>query len=111
MKSFFEFLLSSPSLADLAVVCVRKSIHVAFYSLLAISLMGTWKAFGESIHRSRWTALSIALLIGSTDEFRQSLVPGRTGQWQDVLLDMSGAFAFTWLFANWMKRKDASSRP
>lgn len=110
MRGFFEALFHSPTFADAMVILVRKSIHVTFYSLVAVTMLMAVRTMGESVKRARWTALALALVIGSTDELRQSLVPGRTGQWQDVLLDMSGAFVFTWLLANRLSRKDAGAK-
>lgn len=39
------------------------------------------------------TALIISVLYAMSDEYHQSFVVGRNGQWQDVIIDSLGAFS------------------
>ena len=58
---------------------------------------------------ARWHWLSWAgcTLYAATDEIHQLFVAGRTGKWQDVLLDSSGALAGLLLamFMLWLIRR------
>jgi VanZ family protein len=70
---------------------VRKGAHFTEYALLACAIAihyFLWKR-----KRIWWTLapIIIAALYASTDEFHQTLVPGRGGQVKDVLLDTTGA--------------------
>ena len=68
---------------------IRKAAHFSIYALLGFCLTGLFH------HQKRVpavpAAIAAAALYAMTDEFHQSLVPGRGPQWTDVLLDSSGA--------------------
>jgi VanZ family protein len=75
----------SPELVQVAHFLIRKAAHVFEYGVLAI----LWRrATGGT-----WSALALAVLTASLDEFRQSFIPTRTGSVYDVLLDGTGAAA------------------
>ena len=65
-------------------------------------------------YRARWHWLSWAgcTLYAATDEIHQLFVAGRTGKWQDVLLDSSGALAGLLLamFMLWLIRRRGAKR-
>ncbi len=72
---------------------VRKSSHFCEYALLAVTL-----AFHFYIHALRGMRLlllsvSMSAAYAATDEFHQTFIPGRSGQFRDVLIDTSGAAA------------------
>ena len=69
---------------------VRKTAHFLEYTLLGMLLTLLLDSY-----RARWHWLSWAgcTLYAATDEIHQLFVAGRTGKWQDVLLDSSGALA------------------
>lgn len=73
---------------DLAVVAVRKTIHVCAYAGLG------WSAGRLVLEGGRGRALPavawVAALAGF-DELRQAVTPGRTGLASDVLIDLVGA--------------------
>jgi VanZ family protein len=76
------------------IFCVRKSIHVSFYGLLALSARTAVGAAKEKSFAANRFALVFAFATASFDELRQSTQPGRTGSAIDVLIDMLGAVAF-----------------
>lgn len=82
---------------------VRKTAHFLEYTLL-----GMLTLLLDS-YRARWHWLSWAgcTLYAATDEIHQLFVAGRTGKWQDVLLDSSGALAGLLLamFMLWLIRR------
>lgn len=69
---------------------IRKAAHMSEYALLAILLFMFAK---ESRFQNSFVfALLFSMFYACTDEFHQLFVSGRSGQWQDVLIDTSGAF-------------------
>ena len=69
----------------------RKAAHMFLYFVLVLLL---WLALAPLIHGlKRQTALSAALcaVLAALDEYHQTMVPGRSGQVRDVLIDLSGA--------------------
>ncbi len=73
----------------------RKCAHLAEYSVLALLL---WNAIRHShaFKARRWLwsqaglALALVALYAGSDEFHQNFIPGRTGQFSDVLVDTAG---------------------
>src|SRR5205085_1333895 len=72
---------------------IRKGGHVFGYGLLSILLFRAWRetlpVAGRAGWMSRWAGLAIVgtAVVASLDEWHQSFIPGRTGVWQDVVLD------------------------
>ncbi len=90
---------------------LRKSGHFIGYAVLSgltfLALRNTYRdrvrnllqrpwgrAFGD-FWRMEWSLIAILLTVvtASMDEIHQTFLPFRTGRWQDVVLDTSGAFA------------------
>jgi VanZ family protein len=62
------------------------------------------------------TALSISFtfLVGSLDEWHQSIIPGRTSCCRDVLIDTCGALVFNlafWSVRAWRRRSSNRGAP
>ena len=76
---------------------IRKAAHFSIYALLGFCLTGGFH------HQKRIPAVPMAVVLAAlyatTDEFHQSLVPGRGPMLTDVLLDTSGAMAGALLMA------------
>ncbi len=90
---------------------LRKSGHLIGYAVLSgltfLALRNTYRdriqsllqrPWGSSIGdlwRMEWALLALLLTVvtASMDEIHQTFLPFRTGRWQDVVLDTSGAFA------------------
>lgn len=75
---------------------VRKTAHFIEFCLLGAFL----RLFFSCVREASWTALRLTLAplllaaaAASIDEFIQRFEPGRTSQFQDVLLDSAGALA------------------
>lgn len=78
---------------------VRKGAHFTEYTVLAGAI-----AFHLQVWKRKKIWLLLAPIIGaalyaSTDEFHQTMVQGRGGQVQDVILDTTGAIAGTLVFS------------
>ena len=92
---------SNPSDAKLAKATklinapLRKVMHASVYFGLAFIIMLICGIIFD--HRryalSCLIAFAISAIFACTDEFHQTLVPGRTGQALDVLIDSAGAAA------------------
>lgn len=68
---------------------IRKGVHFFGYGLLALIFFSFYSSL-------KWRFPMIigfisVVVIASLDEFRQSMIPGRTGMVGDVVLDASGA--------------------
>ena len=74
---------------------IRKYAHMAEYALLAFSsvhfIMELFADFGVLPLQSSFCALLLSFLYACSDEFHQTFVPGRAGQFKDVLIDTAGA--------------------
>jgi len=87
---------------------VRKSGHFVGYGTLGMTWARAWLRTFTT--RSHWTLLQwrirsaslgifCTFLTASADEYHQTFLPGRTGQFSDVLLDTCGALLFTLIVA------------
>jgi VanZ family protein len=69
-----------------------KLAHVVAYTILGLLIA---RAFGglSSLRGARLAAVAFVLgaLYGLSDEYHQSLVPGRDAEWGDVLADACGS--------------------
>lgn len=72
---------------------LRKSAH--FFTFGALAAILFWLL--PRIRLRFFIAAFLTFLAASSDEFHQSLTGGRTATWQDVGLDMAGAFVFLML--------------
>lgn len=73
---------------------IRKSAHFFSYAVMSALLFRAVRgpAFTRSWRpRYALAAMAICLAASITDEFHQTFIPGRTGTYKDVLLDMAGA--------------------
>ena len=90
---------------------LRKSGHFIGYAILSgltfLALRNTYRdcinassprPWGQSLGdfwQLKWSLIAVLLTVvtASMDEIHQTFLPFRTGRWQDVVLDTSGAFA------------------
>jgi VanZ family protein len=82
-----------PALLDLVETVTRKAVHLFTYGVLAVLAHRSLRQWRP---RTAWreparTAFLLALLYGIADELHQRLVPGRSGEVRDVLIDAAGA--------------------
>lgn len=70
---------------------VRKGAHMFLFCVLGILFFGSVYN-GDNILKSVFIALLLAFLYACSDEYHQTFVVGRTGKFDDVLIDFSGAF-------------------
>jgi VanZ family protein len=78
---------------------IRKSGHFVGYGLVCFAFLRAWLLTlgrGANLSAGRWRAQSVGyalaatFLVAGSDEWHQTFLPGRTGQFSDVLLDTVG---------------------
>lgn len=102
-------LVVQDSIEELLSFFVRKGAHMFLFFVLAILV---WFALTKLIdHRPRRAAVVavICTLLAALDEFHQKLVPGRSGELRDVLVDTAGILIALLLFTmpslgEWLRR-------
>ena len=101
----------SHSFVDLLNEVLRKTGHFMGYGILSLliffALRNTnrdrirrlmerpWGAHVRDLWRLEWSFIGVMAAIGMAtyDEIHQTFIPSRTGRWQDVVIDTSGAIA------------------
>ncbi len=107
MIAFVERLLGlGKEAAETTVLVARKCVHFTFYGCVALLAAKMLRTAEPRTRRAIVFGILYALLLASFDELRQSGMSDRTGSFWDVLLDLSGALAFSTVF-----RKPASRKP
>ena len=93
---------------------VRKGAHFCGYALLGILLFTAFSCHFEKLTLLVILSLSASALYAASDELHQRFIPGRSGEFADVLLDSTGALlgimiclAVTFLW----RRKKAGNKP
>lgn len=88
---------------------LRKCAHASVYFFLAILLLHASLMSHYKIHKKYPLTILFALLIcffyAITDEYHQTFVTGRTGQFSDVLIDTIGALVGITLYSIIRHRK------
>ncbi|MBC8012213.1 MAG: VanZ family protein [Burkholderiales bacterium] len=77
------------------IVDIDKLVHFSVFGLLATLVA---RAPGM---RHAWVAVLAVSLFGISDEFRQSLTPGRSVEFNDWLADTAGACLAVGLYSFW----------
>ncbi len=73
------------------VVPVRKGAHFFVYFVLGILIISFLKEFKTLSYKLVLLAVFLSFLYACSDEIHQLFVPGRSGQFRDVLIDTTGA--------------------
>ena len=74
---------------DLATFIIRKSAHMTEYFILFILWYRVLVLYVDN-KKAKLYALGLVFLYASSDEFHQTFVPGRSGEFKDVMIDTSG---------------------
>lgn len=105
---------------DRIVFGIRKAAHVTEYAILAVLASRALRRSrtptdpASSLHGTFPKAWGIAASYAALDELHQTFVPTRTGCWQDVVIDSTGAalgLALLWLFLTLRQRIRSRSSP
>ena len=82
---------------------VRKCAHMFSYCILAILLF--MSVYEDNIKKAIIIAFLGTFLYACSDEFHQLFIPGRSGQFKDVLIDTSGALIMLMIIFLWQRKK------
>jgi VanZ family protein len=92
---------------------IRKTAHFSSYGFLSALAFFSWRTTLSAVQpwSARWAGLALLLTFfaASLDEFHQTFVPSRTGNFHDVLLDVTGALFFQFVLALWLGRRMPSA--
>ncbi|ANU20014.1 hypothetical protein BBI15_07210 [Planococcus plakortidis] len=69
----------------------RKSAHFFAYLVLGLLFAGALGKSGMGLQRALFVAFALSALYAASDEFHQLFIPGRSGEFRDVLIDSAGA--------------------
>ena len=75
---------------DKYVVLVRKSAHFTIYLILGLLILSFIREFRVVDYRAVLLSVFLTFLYACSDEVHQLFVPGRSGEFLDVLLDSVG---------------------
>jgi len=98
---------------------LRKLGHFTGYGTLGLLLRKAWwhsvRAYlnmmgGQLMLAAATLSVSFTFLVGCLDEWHQSIVPGRTSTFRDVLIDTGGALLFNAIFWAIRARRANSAR-
>lgn len=70
---------------------IRVVAHLGTYALLAGLLLYALCGLRRPRAVEAWAAFGLTLLFAASDEIHQSFVPGRTGRFDDIVVDAIGA--------------------
>ncbi len=79
------------TIAEKLNVPFRKCMHASVYLILAILLISSLKTIGITNKKTIFLTVLLCFIYACTDEFHQTFVEGRTGQFSDVLIDTVGS--------------------
>ena len=75
---------------DVLTLVIRKGAHLGEYAVLGLLLCGLVRSRRRTRPGSSVALAALVALVPVVDEGIQLLVPGRSGQLSDVLIDLSG---------------------
>ena len=73
------------------VFVVRKGAHFSIYFILGLLIMSYLKEIYMINNKGLLLAFIICFLYACSDEIHQLFVPGRSGEFRDVLIDSTGS--------------------
>lgn len=113
IRPFLEFLFQNTPEETLTLyhAYIRKIAHPTVYAILAFFAARTFSSSSKEFLKKNWfiIALSAVFIISSLDEFNQSFIASRTGNFRDVLLDTAGGLVMLTGFYLYKKRDSARS--
>ena len=98
--NFIELLKNTPIIgtvlktlleSDSAQFVIRKSAHMLSYATLAVLWFMALHDNEKNIRKTSIIAFIITFIYACTDETHQLFIPGRSGEFRDVLIDSTGA--------------------
>lgn len=103
--------------AEMIHLFVRKAAHMTEYFLLALSLqlpLAAWLSRRFTMKARIFAGFLLTVAFAALDEFHQTFVPGRNGNFTDVCIDSTGAAIASLLlliiYAAYQKKQTAEKR-
>ena len=69
----------------------RKCMHASIYLILCLLIINALKLYGINSYKLCFISLLICFIYACIDEYHQTFILGRTGQFKDVLIDITGS--------------------
>ena len=86
---------------------IRKIAHMCEYAILFLLIYyGLHKTFKYQYYLL--ISLILTFLYACSDEFHQTFIPGRSGQFKDVLIDTIGMIIMFSIIYLWQKEKNSN---
>lgn len=85
---------------------LRKCMHASVYFILVLLLLNAFRVSNFSLKKAIIFSILICFLYACSDEFHQTFVTGRTGQFSDSLIDTTGGIIgvfFYYIFSKVLK--------
>ena len=85
---------------------IRKATHFIGFGVVGVIFYMLYRKLNWRIPAI--LAITTVFIVASLDEIHQAFIPGRSGVFQDVLLDTKGAITFVFIAAmviRWRKKK------
>ena len=99
----------SPTTVDAVDFYTRKTAHVTEYLVLTLlAVRAAQFLLPQQKRRAAYLAWCIGFLYACTDEYHQTFVPTRTGQFKDVLVDSIGITLALGCVLLWIRRQPHS---
>jgi VanZ family protein len=90
-----------PSVPGLWDLLLKKTMHALAYGVLAALLMRALRGYWSDERWIRLVSIGVSVAYALSDEFHQTLVPGRDGNLIDVAVDAVGVIVATALDWRW----------
>lgn len=85
---------------------IRKGAHMFLFFVLTLLVWMALTGLLKARHVRAAAAAAICVLLASLDEYHQTLVPGRSGKFGDVMVDLTGMLiALLLLTLPWLSRQ------
>lgn len=83
---------------------IRKAAHMSEYAILLLLI---YYGLSNTItyKYNLLTSLATTFIYACSDEFHQLFIPGRSGQFKDVLIDTSGGLVMLLIIYLWQRKK------
>ena len=88
--SFFRSEEQKAALIEFLRGYIRKAAHFTEYAMLGCALTLFFAGLRKTVPGAVLPALPVGVLYAATDEWHQTFVAGRSGEFRDVLIDSAG---------------------
>jgi VanZ family protein len=88
---------------------LRKLAHLTVYAVLTVLLFRAFRLHAARPTHAWWLAMLVAALYACSDEWHQTVVPGREGTGRDVVIDSMGIVG-VWVLVSRTRIKEVLPR-